>query len=39
MEKGNGDISKAKEYRNVIEPALLDIPLDMVKKLSTYSIL
>lgn len=30
LEKGDGDINKAKEYNNVIKPALLDIPLDMV---------
>ena len=30
MEKGHGDINKAKAYNNVIKPALLDIPLDMV---------
>lgn len=32
LEKGNGDINRAKEFNNVIGPTLLDIPLDMVKK-------
>ena len=28
--ESGGDISKAKEYNNVIMPYILDIPLDMV---------
>jgi hypothetical protein len=28
--KGMGNITKAKQYNNVIRPAIFDIPLDMV---------
>ena len=33
-----GDISKAKEYNNVIMPYLLDIPLDMVSYTQTQTL-
>jgi len=32
MEKGGGDINKAKEYNNVINPHFLDVPLEKVGK-------
>ena len=31
LEKGHGNTDNAKLYNNAIGPALLDIPLDMVK--------
>ena len=31
LEKGHGNTDNAKFYNNAIGPALLDIPLDMVK--------
>lgn len=38
MEKGHGNINRAKNFNNAIRPILLDIPLDMVKKIVGRSV-
>ena len=39
MEKGHGNINKAKHYNNAVRPIILDIPLDMVKSMVRLVIL